>query len=515
MHVPPRHLFRRTWLIRHVGRCREAGGGGFSRNRFLQGSGEQENLWNFNQKSENNKDARTFNSFNLKGQSAAVIASPLRSTDGSVGEAALIAGYEVEGGNGFETVEVNGGVYGDGFQPDGYEAVFEDASVECRLAECDGAKRRVETLLENSELAGCEIGEAGFENAEDVHGLLVRGGMVVVDKEALESAWNEPDVEEKGVGTVGNVHGEKRSANSCNPSMSCHLHAHCFSPSPSSVSSSCVGSCVGVGGSPGWAVGRWSARLSSRWCCPGCGLYGDGTLCMNCDMHGVGNSCTDPELNLRLVRSHRHRGGTKTLRASSGIKVGCRFLENPSGDASLADYLRSAPTSWPVEAWECRTIVYPRVVKEVCFLAGGCEVVSARLPQSERYPVSPGPGELLRSGLGWTPLLRSPSSGVWLFRGAVRGGQLLAAPVSTVDWVVRGSYRTARAVGPRCLCSYAYGRGVAVWPQTGARSWELLQDLWKAIAPQTGTLVCRWGCADVCESELLRWLGVVRPLAQR
>ena len=70
-------------------------------------------------------------------------------------------------------------------------------------------------------------------------------------------------------------------------------------------------------------------------------------------------------------------------------------------------------------------MVYPRVVKEVCFLVRGCEVVSARLPQSERYPVSPGPGELLRSGLGWTPLLRSPSSGVWLFLGGGTGGAAL------------------------------------------------------------------------------------------
>ena len=36
---------------------------------------------------------------------------------------------------------------------------------------------------------------------------------------------------------------------------------------------------------------------------------------------------------------------------------------------------------------------------------------------------------------------------------------------------------------PRCRCSYAYGRWVAVGPQTGERSWELLRDLWRAVAP--------------------------------
>ena len=63
------------------------------------------------------------------------------------------------------------------------------------------------------------------------------------------------------------------------------------------------------------------------------------------------------------------------------------------------------------------------LVQKVNFLlAGGCEVVSTIMRVSEWYPVSPGPGEPLRTALGWTPLLRTPSSGVWLFRGAVRGG---------------------------------------------------------------------------------------------
>ena len=55
--------------------------------------------------------------------------------------------------------------------------------------------------------------------------------------------------------------------------------------------------------------------------------------------------------------------------------------------------------------------------------------------------------------------------------------------MSSVDWVVRCTCRTAWAVTPRCLCSYAYGRVVAVGPQTGERSQELLYDMWRAIAP--------------------------------
>ena len=116
---------------------------------------------------------------------------------------------------------------------------------------------------------------------------------------------------------------------------------------------------------------------------------------------------------------------------------------------------------------------------------------------SEWYPVSTGPGEPLRTALGWTPLLCTPSSGVWLFRGAVRGEQLLAALVSSVDWVPRGTYRTAWAVEPRCLCSYAYGRRVAVGPHTGCRSWELLRDLWRAIAPHMAPW-CAIGDVPTC-----------------
>ena len=63
--------------------------------------------------------------------------------------------------------------------------------------------------------------------------------------------------------------------------------------------------------------------------------------------------------------------------------------------------------------------------------------------------------------------------GVWpMFMGAV-------------DWVRKGSYHTAWAVpcGSSCTCSYAYGRGPAVGPNTGERCWPLLAGIWRAIAP--------------------------------
>ena len=172
---------------------------------------------------------------------------------------------------------------------------------------------------------------------------------------ALEDDVENLQEETEVAGTVGSVHGEKSGANSSDPSTMCHLHAHNLSSPPLSGSLACGGSSVGFGGAPGWARGRASARLSSSWCCPGCGLYGDGTLCMTCDTHGVENSGTGNSIpNLRAVRSREPRGGTKTLRTSSGVQVGSPILDNASGDAGLADYLRWAPRRWPIEAWECR-----------------------------------------------------------------------------------------------------------------------------------------------------------------
>ena len=92
-------------------------------------------------------------------------------------------------------------------------------------------------------------------------------------------------------------------------------------------------------------------------------------------------------------------------------------------------------------------------------------------------------GEPLRSWLGWTPLLRTPSSGVWLFRGALRGEHLPFC--ACVHSGLGFSGHLPHCLGGRAalsllICVWAEGsRG----PQTGARSWELLRDLWRTIAP--------------------------------
>ena len=80
---------------------------------------------------------------------------------------------------------------------------------------------------------------------------------------------------------------------------------------------------------------------------------------------------------------------------------------------------------------------------------------------------------------------KTARSGLWLFRGALREGDVFSSLLASCDWVKKGSYHTAWSVPPlsACSCSYSYGQGPAVGPQTGERCWSLLTGLWRAVAP--------------------------------
>ena len=80
---------------------------------------------------------------------------------------------------------------------------------------------------------------------------------------------------------------------------------------------------------------------------------------------------------------------------------------------------------------------------------------------------------------------KTARSGLWLFRGALRGGDVFSSLLALCDWVKKGSYHTAWSVPPlsACSCPYAYGQGSAIRPQTGERCWSLLTGLWRAVAP--------------------------------
>ena len=117
-------------------------------------------------------------------------------------------------------------------------------------------------------------------------------------------------------------------------------------------------------------------------------------------------------------------------------------------------------------------------------IMSGCADMVACLPPPFFSSVSPGPGREVRNGIGWSLLEKTARSGVWLFRGALRGNSAFFAFTAFAGWVRKGSFLTAWAVLllSSCSCSYLYGRGTAIGPQSGERCWPLLASVWRAIA---------------------------------
>ena len=112
-------------------------------------------------------------------------------------------------------------------------------------------------------------------------------------------------------------------------------------------------------------------------------------------------------------------------------------------------------------------------------------VTVSHLPTPDFTTSAPGCGSAVRSWLGWTLMGKTDMSRLWLFRGALRGGDAFSSLLASCDWVTKGSYHIAWSVPPlsACSCSYSYGQGPAIGPQTGERCWSLLTGLWRAVAP--------------------------------
>ena len=163
------------------------------------------------------------------------------------------------------------------------------------------------------------------------------------------------------------------------------------------------------------------------------------------------------------------RGGTKPRSMSTWEQVWCLSVEK------LAS-LQQAPGRLHVETWAGRdkkpSLPISQVVEIMPVFA---DMVSRLLPPFISS-VSPGPGREVRKGMGWSLMGKTARSGVWLFRGALWGSSAFFAFAAFANWVQKGSFLTAWAVTPlsSCSCSYLYGRGTAVGPQSGKRCWPLL-----------------------------------------
>ena len=89
-----------------------------------------------------------------------------------------------------------------------------------------------------------------------------------------------------------------------------------------------------------------------------------------------------------------------------------------------------------------------------------------------------------------------------------------------VRWISRGTYETAWVIsGHDCLCSYQYGHGAAVRPQTNDAIWHGVIGLWGRVAPllspwcgkkdvPTGVNLNRYSSPSSC----IRWHSDNEPL---
>ena len=87
--------------------------------------------------------------------------------------------------------------------------------------------------------------------------------------------------------------------------------------------------------------------------------------------------------------------------------------------------------------------------------------------------------------MGWTKVCGTTRSGIWVLKGNARA-RMLPEDLDhiRVRWISRGTYETAWVTpGHDCLCSYKYGHGAAVRPQTNNAIWDGFIGLWGRVGP--------------------------------
>ena len=99
--------------------------------------------------------------------------------------------------------------------------------------------------------------------------------------------------------------------------------------------------------------------------------------------------------------------------------------------------------------------------------------------------VSPGYGLDIRQSMGWTKVCGTARSWIWVLKGNAKA-RMFPANLDhlRVGWKKQGAYKTAWVTpGHDCLCSYKYGHGAAVRPQTNNAIWDGVTGLWGRVAP--------------------------------
>ena len=203
-------------------------------------------------------------------------------------------------------------------------------------------------------------------------------------------------------------------------------------------------------------------------------------------------------------------GGTKSLSTSTRTGVRRSAVYGPA-------HTQQTPLKLHVETWEGLLRNQGTKIFREVEIVPGCAVRVACPSCPDYYLEPPGPGIVIRNMLGWSRLVKTERSGVWVFRGALQGENLFSLLDAAGDWERKGSYHTAWAVpcSSSCSCSYAYGLGPAIGPHTGERCWPLLAGVWRAIAPLMQPWCAEGEVPTAANLNLYRRMEIVCWLALR
>ena len=114
------------------------------------------------------------------------------------------------------------------------------------------------------------------------------------------------------------------------------------------------------------------------------------------------------------------QGGTKAPSMSTRVGVRRSAVEKLASPQQTSSKLH-------VEVWEGLLSNQGLRFSQEEEIVSGCAVSGARPSCLDDSPEPPGPGRIIRNMLGWSQLEKTVRSGVWLFRGALRGENLFSS----------------------------------------------------------------------------------------
>ena len=131
-----------------------------------------------------------------------------------------------------------------------------------------------------------------------------------------------------------------------------------------------------------------------------------------------------------MERGHEVSRETKTLSVSTLNRVWCPAVGKNSPLQQASERLHE-------EAWVGRVNSSSLTISQDVEITKGCVVTVSHLPTPDFTTSAPGCGSVVRSWLGWTSVGKTARSGLWLFRGALMGGDVFLLSSLHVTGFVR------------------------------------------------------------------------------